>query len=92
MVDLQYTELLTFVEKRVYLKNKEKLGGGFYLSMVTYAQLLENFKLNKNTFTDERTGFKKDVCTSNEQLIAKVYKLLWVMNQEDEYIKDYMIK
>lgn len=89
MADLQYTELLN----GVYLKNKGKLGeGGFYLSMVTYAQLLENFKLNKNTFTDERTGFEKDVCTSNKKFIARVYKLLWMTNHEDEYIKNYMIK
>lgn len=36
--------------------------------------------------------FEKDVCTNNEHLIAKVYKLLLTMNQEDEYIKYCMIK
>lgn len=52
------------------------------------------FKLDKKNvlFINEKTDFELDLCIDDEYNIAKMYKLLFKMNLEDEYVKDHMIK
>lgn len=77
------------------MKTREQLAvEGHYFQCFSYNQMKERFNMHKRITGIEKrkTEFEIELCTKNDNIIAKVHKLLLRFETEDEQVEDCMMK
>ena len=84
---LTYNDLLELSQGEYKLKSRENLlEEGHVCQWFSYLQIKERFKLDKKNceFEQTKAEFETALCTNDEHVIAKLYKLLLRYETEDE--------
>ena len=92
---LTYNDLLELSQGEYKLKSRENLlEEGYVCQWFSYTQIKQRFKIEEKNggFEQAESEFGIALCTNDEHVIAKLYKLLLKYETEDEQVKDCMIK
>lgn len=89
---LRYVDLLEYSTDDIKLKSRKYLALES-LSCQWYLQVTERFKVDKKlyNFEHDKTIFEMELCTNEEHLISKIYKLLLKLETKDKLVKICMI-